>query len=67
MKIAVDNPVVTTGKFAPPEVEYSLGGEGENESLSHALRFRNPDFARKVGSIQNKLGRSGTQYEMVLQ
>lgn len=65
MKIAVDDPVTTTGKNAPPEIEYIIGGEGENESLSHALRYRDPYFANKFHSMQNRLGRSGTQYEML--
>lgn len=65
MKIAVDGPVTTTGKNAPPEIEYVIGGEGENESLSHASRYRDPYFANKFHSMQNRLGRSGTQYEML--
>ena len=65
MKIAVDDPVTTIGKAAPPQVEYILGREGKNESLSHALRYRDAYFANKLYNVQRRLGRSGTQYEML--
>lgn len=65
MQIAVDDPHVTTGKPAPPEIEYILGGQDANDSLSSTLRYRSPMIANILQRSQATLARSGTQYEMI--
>ena len=65
MQIVVDDPVTTTGKPAPPEVEYIIGGQDPNDTLAPTLRLRLPAIATKIQSLQNRLGRQGTEYEMI--
>lgn len=38
----MDDPTTTSGKTAPPHIEYVLESEEANDELSHALRYRWP-------------------------
>ena len=61
----VDDPITRIGKQAPPQIEYVLGVEGKNETLSHAVRYRNRFFASTVQLFEKGIRRRGTDYEMI--
>lgn len=65
MQIAVDDPHITTGKPAPPEVEYIIGGQDANDSLSSTLRYRSPTIADTIQRIQQRLYCQGSEYETI--
>lgn len=64
MEIVVRGPLAVAGMSEPPEIEYVLGGVGDNQTLSHALRYRMWKVGNTLGSIGNVFGRGGNQYEM---
>ncbi len=64
MQILVDDKISTIGKQAP-QIEYVLGAEGKNETLSHAVRYRNRFFASTVQLFEKGIRRRGTDYEMI--
>ena len=64
MKIAVRELVSVPGKSEPPEIEYVLGGVGDNQTLSPSLRYSVLRLGNKLRNIGNVFGRGGNQYEM---
>lgn len=64
MQIAVHHLVTVTGKSEVPEIEYILGGKGENETLANDLKYSVRRMGNRFGTIGNVFKRRGDQYEM---